>query len=656
MDLDVLQTRSTSPSNASHPGAKAGGGGFSGIMELMTRMLASDTRATEYTRAPESNPVEQSESDRAESPAPADPTHPVDEHDNETQHEVATAPENPSETPPKHAVEARTTESERVEQTVSMPTDAREPSKAMAADASPVETSPIKEMSSDHAKAAGTTGIDTASAKIAETPAVPGSTAEPSPVGKPTDAPTTQPGVTAGTVASAAVSNNHGAGTPVEPVAATTPESGIKAPTGVPAPAATAPIGHAPAEPAVAALQARAAAPVVEPSAGTTNKPAITVAVATPAPVATLGTATRPEILSGKAPQAEVAPLANKPAVENPTQVLRAQGPTPGNGDGGALPASVKVTVEQPTVVARSHGVSSAVLVQAQQAAASSGEPARAPLHVGGTQSLHVGADGNASNQVTANQPNGGQTNNGQPNANGGGQMGQAANFGLTIGQRGFGGEAARTQFQDILATRTARPVAASTLTTTPVANASTAATSSLLMAGSGGPQSTHTASSILQAGSPATGRPGALAGTAVDQVAVKLASSAKDGGGRIQIKLNPEELGKVDVKLEIGRDGLVKATVSAERTETLELLQRDAKALEKALQEAGLKTDRDSLEFDLRGRDGSDGRNGGRDVANDDGQSGSTGGDDETAADAADNGTSDPDGLTADGSLNLVA
>jgi len=47
-----------------------------------------------------------------------------------------------------------------------------------------------------------------------------------------------------------------------------------------------------------------------------------------------------------------------------------------------------------------------------------------------------------------------------------------------------------------------------------------------------------------------------------------------------------------------------VKAIVSIERPETFELLQRDARGLEKALQDAGLKTDSNSLSFNLKGEE----------------------------------------------------
>jgi hypothetical protein len=69
----------------------------------------------------------------------------------------------------------------------------------------------------------------------------------------------------------------------------------------------------------------------------------------------------------------------------------------------------------------------------------------------------------------------------------------------------------------------------------------------------------------------------------------------------RIEIRLKPEALGRVDVRLELGPEGRVVATVTADQRHTLELLRSDARSLERALQEAGLQTDSGSLNFNLR-------------------------------------------------------
>ena len=68
-------------------------------------------------------------------------------------------------------------------------------------------------------------------------------------------------------------------------------------------------------------------------------------------------------------------------------------------------------------------------------------------------------------------------------------------------------------------------------------------------------------------------------------------------------INLKPVELGSVEVKLDFGADGRVQASIMAERPETLEMLQKDQRTLERALNDAGLQTDPGSLSFNLKGQ-----------------------------------------------------
>ncbi len=73
------------------------------------------------------------------------------------------------------------------------------------------------------------------------------------------------------------------------------------------------------------------------------------------------------------------------------------------------------------------------------------------------------------------------------------------------------------------------------------------------------------------------------------------------DAGSRVfDIRLDPAELGRVDVRLELMPDQRVQAILSAERQETLAELQRSAKDLARALSEAGLDLDDDGLSFQL--------------------------------------------------------
>ncbi|WP_201240713.1 flagellar hook-length control protein FliK [Rhodothalassium salexigens] len=85
----------------------------------------------------------------------------------------------------------------------------------------------------------------------------------------------------------------------------------------------------------------------------------------------------------------------------------------------------------------------------------------------------------------------------------------------------------------------------------------------------------------------------------ASDQTAVQVQRAVAEGQTRFTVQLQPAELGRVAVRLEFDQ-GRVRANVTADRRETLDLLQRDARSLERALQDAGLETNGDSLEFTL--------------------------------------------------------
>ncbi len=87
-----------------------------------------------------------------------------------------------------------------------------------------------------------------------------------------------------------------------------------------------------------------------------------------------------------------------------------------------------------------------------------------------------------------------------------------------------------------------------------------------------------------------------------MDQVSVQISKQAKDGVDSIKVQLRPEELGRIEIKLEVSKDGSVQATVTAENKDTLAMLQKDSAGLAKALSDAGLSTDSGSMNFNLRG------------------------------------------------------
>jgi len=84
-------------------------------------------------------------------------------------------------------------------------------------------------------------------------------------------------------------------------------------------------------------------------------------------------------------------------------------------------------------------------------------------------------------------------------------------------------------------------------------------------------------------------------------QVAFEVVRQFEAGNTRFQIRLDPPELGRIDVKLDVDKSGAVNARLTVERPETLDLMQRDQRALQQALQQAGLDGSKTNLEFSLR-------------------------------------------------------
>lgn len=83
--------------------------------------------------------------------------------------------------------------------------------------------------------------------------------------------------------------------------------------------------------------------------------------------------------------------------------------------------------------------------------------------------------------------------------------------------------------------------------------------------------------------------------------VGVEIASKAASGKKEFEIRLDPPELGRIEVRLNVDRDGNVTSRLIADRQDTLDLLKRDSSGLERALQDAGLKTSDNGMQFSLR-------------------------------------------------------
>jgi len=93
---------------------------------------------------------------------------------------------------------------------------------------------------------------------------------------------------------------------------------------------------------------------------------------------------------------------------------------------------------------------------------------------------------------------------------------------------------------------------------------------------------------------------PATAAAVALSQVPVEIVRHIQQGDSHFQIKLDPADLGRIDVKLAFDASGAVNARVTAERPETLALLQRDSGSLNQALTQAGLDSSKTNLQFSL--------------------------------------------------------
>jgi flagellar hook-length control protein FliK len=83
--------------------------------------------------------------------------------------------------------------------------------------------------------------------------------------------------------------------------------------------------------------------------------------------------------------------------------------------------------------------------------------------------------------------------------------------------------------------------------------------------------------------------------------LALQIAVTAQSGKSRFEIRLDPAELGRIDVRIDVDRHGQVTSHLTVEKPETLAMLRQDAPQLQRALDNAGFKTGDNGLQFSLR-------------------------------------------------------
>ena len=134
------------------------------------------------------------------------------------------------------------------------------------------------------------------------------------------------------------------------------------------------------------------------------------------------------------------------------------------------------------------------------------------------------------------------------------------------------------------------------------------------------------------------TERAASSGSSAHKSVAFNIARNFDNGVTRFQVRIDPPELGRVDVKLDMTVEGRVQAHLTVERSETLDLMMRDARSLERALADTGLNLSRDSLSFSLKNQNAFTSEGG---TGNDSGDAATA----DTASDQADD--AEPDQMT---------
>jgi chemotaxis protein MotD len=91
------------------------------------------------------------------------------------------------------------------------------------------------------------------------------------------------------------------------------------------------------------------------------------------------------------------------------------------------------------------------------------------------------------------------------------------------------------------------------------------------------------------------------VAAAAVAAVAAAVTAGAVSRRTRFEVRLDPGELGRVDVRLDIAHDGRLATRLIVDRPETLDLLKQDARELTRTLENAGFQLGQGGLSLQLR-------------------------------------------------------
>ena len=118
---------------------------------------------------------------------------------------------------------------------------------------------------------------------------------------------------------------------------------------------------------------------------------------------------------------------------------------------------------------------------------------------------------------------------------------------------------------------------------------------------------SSSSKSSAPAAAAQARSLPNGAAAALGNQVAFKLLERFDGKTSKFEIRLDPAELGKVNVKIEVDGDGRIQAVLAAQDSSAADALNRNLRQLENALTQAGLSLDENGLRVEIDARSQSD-------------------------------------------------
>jgi len=90
----------------------------------------------------------------------------------------------------------------------------------------------------------------------------------------------------------------------------------------------------------------------------------------------------------------------------------------------------------------------------------------------------------------------------------------------------------------------------------------------------------------------------------AATQFSARLAAKAANGSSKFELRLDPPQLGRIEVKLEVSSDNRVQAIIITQNPEILQDLQRAADSLRRALISEGFDLNANDLDFQLEQQD----------------------------------------------------